>query len=295
MFKRTLLLSTLVLCLVATTIPWSDSSAKRVEQASITHRGPHTGHHHSRAWWRRRRAYLRRRRAERTRQQNVLASLLRRRRRARTSANRATVAKTLRRRNPALSQFQMETAALRANTSSSGGDARRSLTSGLKLPARWSGASSPVSGEVKFRVGAPEGGLAGTAVLSTVAATASQPSAFASARNARRMLGGVPFSVLRRTVIESMISEGGWVVNDMEREIAGRRVFVVIAHSSNANNRAVPSQTHIFYFTALEGRIYRLAVVAPLEYSDRVAAESEQVLASLHAANDSILAGTTLR
>jgi hypothetical protein len=78
-----------------------------------------------------------------------------------------------------------------------------------------------------------------------------------------------------------MIAAGGWVVNDVEREIGGRRVFVVMAQTGDARDAHAPPQAWSFYFTEMDGHVYSFTAHAPLEYSDRMAAESEKVLASL--------------
>jgi hypothetical protein len=41
------------------------------------------------------------------------------------------------------------------------------------------------------------------------------------------MLAGVPVADLKRIVIDKMVSNGGWVVNDFVRDVNGNRVFVV--------------------------------------------------------------------
>jgi hypothetical protein len=82
-------------------------------------------------------------------------------------------------------------------------------------------------------------------------------------------------------VIDRMVAEGGWVTNDYVRELEGRRVFVVVAQTGQPG---APSQTHTFYFTEVEGRVYSLATTAPVELAEPVAAGSEQLMASLRAA-----------
>ncbi len=120
----------------------------------------------------------------------------------------------------------------------------------------------------------------GKAVLAPfVAAGASGLSATATPARAKS-LGGVAHVSLRRMVIDRMITEGGWVNNDMEREVDGRRVFIVLAQSGAAGQ---PQQSWIFYFTEVDGRLSVLTTTAPLEYAASMAAESEQVVASLRA------------
>jgi hypothetical protein len=76
---------------------------------------------------------------------------------------------------------------------------------------------------------------------------------------------------------------GGWVVNDFEREINGRRVYVVLAQSAGPNDLRAPAQSWTFYFTEVEGRIYNIVSNAPLEFSDRMGLEAERVIATLGA------------
>jgi hypothetical protein len=97
----------------------------------------------------------------------------------------------------------------------------------------------------------------------------------------------VPVTALRRTVIDRMVAEGGWVTNDLVREIQGRRVFVVIAQTGQPG---APTATWTFYFTELDGRVYSLATTTPIEFTGTVAAGSEQFVASLRAAGSRHLA-----
>ena len=70
------------------------------------------------------------------------------------------------------------------------------------------------------------------------------------------MVGGASFTELRRIVIDKMISAGGWVVNDRQREIGGRRVFEVIAQTPSTNGK--PDQVWNFYFAEVDGEFTRL-------------------------------------
>ena len=76
------------------------------------------------------------------------------------------------------------------------------------------------------------------------------------------MLGGVSFSDLRRIVIDKMITAGGWVNNDYEREVGGHRVFVVTAQTP-ADGRT-SEKVWNFYFTEVNGRIYSLTTECQL-------------------------------
>ena len=94
------------------------------------------------------------------------------------------------------------------------------------------------------------------------------------------MLSGVSFAELRRSVIDKMIAAGGWVSNDYEREVGGRRVFIVTAQTP-ADGRS-PDKAWNFYFTEVNGRIYSLATEANLQSAERMAAEAERFIATLH-------------
>jgi len=99
-----------------------------------------------------------------------------------------------------------------------------------------------------------------------------------------KTVGGVSVTALRRTVIDRMVAEGGWVTNDLVQEIHGRRVFIVLAQTGAPG---APAQSWAFYFTEIDGRVYSLATTAPLEFAEPVAAGSVQLMASLRPAADS--------
>jgi hypothetical protein len=98
-----------------------------------------------------------------------------------------------------------------------------------------------------------------------------------------KTVGGAPVAALRRTVIDRMVAEGGWVVNDMVREMGGRKVFVVVAQTGAPG---APTKSLTFYFTEMDGRISTLATTAPVEFAEPVAAGSEQVMSTLRPANN---------
>ena len=93
-----------------------------------------------------------------------------------------------------------------------------------------------------------------------------------------KTVGGVPTTSLRRNVIDRMIKENGWVVNDYQKEIGGKKVYVVVAQSEGAGGRV---QSRVFYFAEADGRIYSVSTNAPTDSSERLAAESEKVINSL--------------
>lgn len=94
----------------------------------------------------------------------------------------------------------------------------------------------------------------------------------------RRTLAGVSTVALRRTVIDQMIRENGWVENDFHKEVDGKKVYVVVAKAPDKKNRV---QAKTFYFAEAEGRIYRIAASAPKDTPERAEAESEKMVRTL--------------
>lgn len=146
------------------------------------------------------------------------------------------------------------------------------------LPAGWNNVSL-AGGEVKFRTEA-NAPLLGQASLAVVARSRPNPT-YLTQREQSRMLSGVAFSDLRRIVIDKMINNGGWVINDFERQVNGGRVFTVIAQTP-ADGRA-PEKSWNFYFAEVDGQIYGLTLSAPSQFSDRLAGEGEKFISSLRA------------
>jgi hypothetical protein len=150
-------------------------------------------------------------------------------------------------------------------------------TAGLsELPAGWNSLPATPNGEMKFR---PNGNGAEKAALTVVALSRPSP-AYLTNREQKQILGGVSFAELRRTVIDKMIAAGGWVNNDYEREVGGRRVFVVTAQTP-ADGRSSDKSLN-FYFTEVNGRIYSLSTEANVQSAERIAAEAERFISTLH-------------
>lgn len=166
------------------------------------------------------------------------------------------------------------TAARRVNTSVKENSAQALLPSGEAAPNSWKRAADG-KGELQYRVDDESGRQIGSAQLAVVG-----PAMGADVDNGGRnkTLGGVSTGALRRTVIDRMMKEEGWVVNDYQQEVDGKKVFVVVAQSKGANNQI---QSRMFYFTEVEGKIYSLSTNAPNESSERLAKESEKVINSL--------------
>jgi hypothetical protein len=93
------------------------------------------------------------------------------------------------------------------------------------------------------------------------------------------MLGGLAFTDLRRTVIDKMITAGGWVVNDRQRDIGGHKVFEVIAQTP-ANNTTKSDQVWNFYFTEVNGRVYSLTTRSAAGTTSKVSADAEQFISN---------------
>jgi hypothetical protein len=240
---RTITLSLLMLVTVLSMLPFDQSTAHGIRQSSVS-QGRHKGHYrrHSRAWWRRYRARLRRRRA------------------AALAHRRALLA-------PKLPQ---PTAA---------GAAPATLTT--NLPIGWNGEPTGNNTEMKFRTGTVSGSVPGEAALTVVAQSRPNPG-YLTQREERRMLAGTAVADLRRIVIDKMITAGGWVINDYQRDMAGYRVFVVTAQTPG--DARSPEKSWNFYFTELNGRIYSLTTNTPRQFSDRMAADAEKFIGTLHTA-----------
>lgn len=273
---RTIILSILVLIGVAFTLPFTDSQAAGTHSAAS-----HRLHRHSRAWWRRHRARLRMKRE---------ASL--RRRDASLAASNALNANA-----PLADMWATSVAAALPNANAVRAGAYnnpRELVN-LKMPEGWSSQAAAPNGDMRFRVLA-NNQMAGQAMLSLVPANlpANIPrdDSGAMGRRSNRLLGRFAHADLRRLVINKMVAAGGWVVNDYERLIGGRKSFVVLAQTPASNDGRYPAQSWTFYFTERNDRVYSLQMSTLPQYADQLTAQSEQLLASFHASDNAVLAST---
>ena len=146
------------------------------------------------------------------------------------------------------------------------------LPSGDPAPTGWRPATVSPS-EIQFRVDNSSGDQVGSASISVVG-----PALMPGENNQRKSVGGVATTALRRDVINRMISENGWVVNDYQKDISGQSVYVVVAQSQARNGQV---QSRMFYFTEVDGKIYSVATNSPLQEAERLADESEKVINSL--------------
>ena len=252
---RRIALSLSMLGSLVVMLPLASSTAHnlRFQLAASSHHA-----HHSRAWWRRHRALMRRRQALLAKRRELLAM-------RGTGASPATLAKP-----------SDNHAALPAAMALPEGLYRDGALA-ISLPEGWS-TGSMSNGASSFRITPPNGMPEAHATLA-VAAPASASGNQAIGREQRNMLGGTSFADLRRSVIDKMISAGGWVVNDRQREIRGRRVFQVIAQTP-ATSDGKPEQVWNFYFTEVDGRIYSLTTHTAGSYTEKLAADAELFLSN---------------
>lgn len=278
--RRVAALVLVILLSISILLPLVNSSAHRANRPSMSRR--HRGHRHSRAWWRRYRA----------RRQQQRTALARRRSLVSQREHNNNVAA------PDIERPVLPSVALpvgnRANDSRGGAAAATAssaaATSSLLAPERRSTTPFVMNGQTQFRLYAENGQVVGVASLSAVTANPVNVELLNS-RMQRRQLAGVPFADLRHQVIEKMIAGNGWVVNDLEREINGHRVFVVVAQTASSADSRTPAEAWNFYFTEIDGRIYSLAAHAPLDATAQMDAEAAKVLATLPTSNRSVLAG----
>ncbi len=207
---------------------------------------------YSKQWWRQYRAQQRRKKAMQARRRALRLRQMRlaRVRRAQNAKPRVATASA----KPVTAQKPSTTAM---------------LPSGQTAPTGWQ-PGGQTNSEVVFSV---DGGR-GTAAISVVG-----PASGETVDTGRsRAVGGVPTSALRREVINRMIRENGWVVNDYQKEVGSKKVYVVVAQSQGAGGRL---NSRMFYFTEVDGRIYSLSTNTNVDSADRIAEESEKVLNSL--------------
>jgi hypothetical protein len=123
--------------------------------------------------------------------------------------------------------------------------------------------------EAQFKVNNQSGEELGSASITVVGAATGEDNGRA------KSISGVSTSSLRRTVIDQMIRENGWVVNDYQKEVGGKKVYIVVAQSPGS---AGQTQSRMFYFTEVDGRIYSVATNSPTEKSGQIADESEKIV-----------------
>ncbi|HSK70763.1 MAG TPA: hypothetical protein VK892_03640 [Pyrinomonadaceae bacterium] len=139
-------------------------------------------------------------------------------------------------------------------------------------------------GELQFKVKNTNGTDLGSAAITVVGPAVGESRSV----GANRTLGGVSTGSLRRTVIDQMIRENGWVVNDYQKQVGGQQVYVVVAQSPGAGGNI---HSRLFYFTEVDGRIYSVATNSPRESSGQIADEAEKVVNVLRQNGRTVQAG----
>jgi hypothetical protein len=155
------------------------------------------------------------------------------------------------------------------------------LPNGEVAPNTWK-RNQATTNELQYRVNDENGEQLGSASISVVG-----PSMSADDNPKAKSVGGVPTTSLRRNVIDQMIRENGWVVNDFQKEVGGKKVYVVVAQSESRGG----VQSRVFYFAEVDGRIYSVSTNSPNDSTERIAAESERVLNMLVRRRDPQQAG----
>jgi hypothetical protein len=249
MLFRAIALSIALLIGIGTIIPLATDIAEAGPKRAKKYKKHKKYRKYSKRWWKQYRAAQRRKRALQARRR---ALRLRQLRLARVRSNN----KTVRPRVASVTKSKAETSSVSSL-----------LPSGEAAPAGWR-RSGATGSEVQFAV---DGGSAAISVVGP-----SMGETVDTGRN--RMVGGVATSALRREVINRMIRENGWVVNDYQKEIGGRSVYVVVAQSQENGGR---TQSRMFYFTEADGRIYSVSTNSSTDSAERIAEESEKVIYSL--------------
>jgi hypothetical protein len=250
MLIRAIALSIALLVGVGAIIPLATESASAHKHHKYKHRKYKK---YSKAWWRQYHARMHKRQA-----------LMARR--------RALRLKQLRLEKAAQDQKTTATGDKKVMVKTSAPETTALLPSGEEAPRGWKKGSA-TAGEIQFRVDDSSGAQVGSVSLTVVG-----PAMGLSGDVGRnKSLAGVPTASLRREVINRMISENGWVVNDYEKDVNGKKVYVVVAQSQAGGH----VNSRMFYFTEVDGRIYSLATTANSDSADRISEESEKVINSL--------------
>ncbi len=255
MIVRSIALSLALLVGIGTIVPLATEFAEAGPKTKRKKRHAKKYKKYSRAWWRQYRARMKRKKAMQARKRTLR---LKRLRLARAAAkSRSNKAK------PSVAKVKKNSSPTSAAV----------LPSGDPAPAGWRNAQSSPS-ELQFRVDDSSGMQVGSASISVVGPAMGDASNYGRGKS----VGGVATTALRRDVIDRMIRENGWVVNDYQKEISGQQVYVVVAQSQ-AKNGSV--QSRVFYFTEVDGKIYSVSTNSPVQEQERLAEESEKVINSL--------------
>ena len=253
MLFRAIALTLALLISIGTIIPLGTDSAEAGPRTSKKRYKKKKYKKYSKRWWRQYRARMKRKRALQARRRAMRLRQLRLARK-RANGNRNRKAVVAAKPKPAAAVAPESSVAM--------------LPSGQAAPSSWKRASS-TSGEINFSLDNGNGSAAISVVGPATGETVDS--------GRQRAVGGVPTTALRREVINRMVRENGWVVNDYQKTIGGRSVYVVVAQSQNGAR----VHSRMFYFTEADGRIYSVATNSASESADRIAEESEKVIFSL--------------
>lgn len=252
--SRRIALSLALLASMVVILPLVTSTAHNLRSQFMT--VSHRSRHHSRAWWRRHRALMRRRQALLARRRALMA--------ARNGIAMPLAAKA-------------ENHVSQPATLGFPEGFYRDGTVAMSLPNGWS-TDATKNGVSTFRIAPANGSTEAQATLAVVTSAPTPNQVFS--RQQRNMLGGVSVADLRRTVIDKMITAGGWVVNDRQREVGNQHVFEVIAQTPASNGKS--EQVWNFYFTEVKGRIYSLTTHTAESSNARVTSDAEKFLTSFN-------------
>lgn len=253
MLFRAVALSLALLIGIGTIIPFATQEAEAGPRKSRKSRHAKKYKKYSKGWWRQYHARKRKAKSLHARKRSLRLRQLR-----------------LARENEA-AKTGSDAGVAKVKSTKTAAQPKAVLPTGDAAPNGWkAGASTP--SELQFRIDNSSGAQVGSASISVVGP------AVGGVDTARRSVGGVSTSSLRREVIDRMIRENGWVLNDYQKDIGGQPVYVVVAQSQ-AKNGAV--QSRVFYFTEVDGRIYSVATNSPVQETERLAEESEKVINSL--------------
>jgi hypothetical protein len=253
---RAVALSLLVLFSVAVIVPIMDSSAHSRGTASARHH-----RRHSRAWWRRYHARVRRRRE------------LARKRALEMKLNPGGIELNAGASNAGQIPIAAHFTPMAGSLVSDPRGAWKAV-----VPTGWGGKYFAGNGEIRFKVLSGDGHLAGFSSVAPVN-VATSSNVLLPLKQKQRFLANVAFTDLRAIVINKMMASNGWVVNDVDLQIEGHRVYAVQAQTAASAGTA--AQCWTFFFTELDGRVYSVSVAAQPEYFEQVNAGAERFIGSL--------------
>jgi hypothetical protein len=292
---RTIAIALILVLSVGVMLPFSNSAHGVRQSVQVSKKRHHR--YRSRAWWRRYRARLRQKRAAAAAfaaHRNQMLTLPKNIPVGDLSAVGGPSVPVLPESSPGVTMLPAPPAYAAANTQrvAAAANTQPIVVTAESQPvavaanvqaahASPSGQTRPrVVGSLNAAVKSPAATLPGQMSLSVVALSRPNP-VFLTSREQKNMLAGLPVADLRRIVIDKMVAAGGWVTNDVVREVNGKRVFVVMARTPG--DTLTPERAWTFYFTEAGGRIYGLTTDSSLEFADRMSNEAERYIETLRA------------